>query len=110
VWLDAAGGEGKDCKAELKQLNEIVAGWGRLARAAAVNLTSEQVEPGSLGLDLGKLRAGGCGLQLGLAPFGEKGDPDEWAPYTGAARARPRLPCFSTCCGCLGFGFGSCDV
>lgn len=79
----AAGGGGKDCAAELKKLNEVVAGWGRLARAAAVNLTAEDVEEGSLGLDMGRLRADPCSLHLALAPFGEKGDPDEWPAYTG---------------------------
>lgn len=84
--VDAAA-NGKDCTSDIKKFNEIVAGWGRLVRAASVNLTGETVEEGSFGIDLARLRSQSCTLQITLAPFGEKGDPDEWALYEGGASA-----------------------
>lgn len=79
--------KGTTCTTALKSFNEVVAELGPLIKAGQVNISSEEgADRGrAYGVSADTLKASDCKLDIVLANFDEKGDPEDWQHFTGAS-------------------------
>jgi hypothetical protein len=88
--------KGITCTTALKSFNEVVAELGPLIKAGQVNISSEEgADKGrAYGVSADTLKASDCKLDIVLANFDEKGDPEDWQHFTGASNLDMHLSTF----------------
>ena len=79
--------KGTKCVTALKNFNEVIAELGPLIKAGQVNVSSEEGgdKARAYGVSADTLKASDCKLDIVLANFDEKGDPEDWQHFTGAS-------------------------
>jgi hypothetical protein len=83
----AADNPNEGCRKPLSDFNKVVAELGPLIKVGQVNLSSEAdaaAKAREYGIDAEALAGSPCKLEILLAPFDDKGEPEEWQHFKGS--------------------------